>query len=486
MSWKRLGDFLPFFREERLNRPVPQGVTARGPGGIFAGPLFLSARLPACRLFHLPKRAMLTMKPFRSSAAVATLLVLPAVAAAQAPDTARLAALYERRDCFTLRETLAPLSGSRAPGLSFYRAFVAGAFNDPDASVREARAFLAWEGSKASPQRRAETLAILADNLVRAHRYGEAADVYAELLPTVADSARRAGLMMAMKVFAGFRGVPAQEVALAGELRVPITRDRAGLINVPVSARDTSERWVFDTGANLSTVTESSARAFGFRLIDTPVEIGTATGRNTQGKLAVAPELRIGTATVRNAVFLVLPDSALAFPQISYRIRGILGFPLIAALGEVTLTKAGELIVSPPTEIRGAGDDSNLCLNELEPLVRVSVGGERVHFGLDTGAAQSTLYPRFLAARRADVEARGTAKTARVGSAGGFREVPAYAYGPITLTIGGRDATLETVDVLTVPTVQRSAIVYGDVGQDVIRQFEAMTLDFRRMQIRFR
>lgn len=36
------------------------------------------------------------------------------------------------------------------------------------------------------------------------------------------------------------------------------------------------------------------------------------------------------------------------------------------------------------------------------------------------------------------------------------------------------------------PTSSDSDRFYGNIGQDVIRQFEAMTLDFRRMQLRFR
>lgn len=425
--------------------------------------------------------------PFRSSAALLALALSASPAAAQAGDTARLAALYDARDCFTLRETLAARPDDGAPETAFYRAFVAGAFNRPDESVAEARRYLEWAGSAPAPGRRVEAETILAENLVRAHRYGEAADVYARLLPEVTDSARRADFPMAVRVFGALRDVPAQTLELSGPLRVPLTRDKAGLVNVPVMVGDTGEHFVFDTGANLSTISESGARAFGFRIIDRPVEAGTASGRNTPGRLAVAPEFRIGAATVRNAVFLVLPDSALAFPQIDYRIHGIVGFPVIAALGEVTLTRAGELVVDPaPASSAGMDGEPNLCLNGLEPLVRVTMGPDTLHFGLDTGAQNSTLFPPFHALRRADVEGRGTERTTRVGGAGGSREMRSFAYGPVTLAVGGREATVARLSVLPERTIERSRYVYGDIGQDVIRQFEAMTLDFRRMQIRFR
>src|SRR4029078_8069324 len=117
---------------------------------------------------------------------------------------------------------------------------------------------------------------------------------------------------------------------------VPLTRDRANLMNIPVGEAGKEERFVFDTRANLSTIGETLARELGVRIIDRQILVGTATGARATSRLAIAPELRIGAATARNVVFLVLPDSALKFPQIGYEIRGIVGHPVIAALGEVT------------------------------------------------------------------------------------------------------------------------------------------------------
>jgi hypothetical protein len=73
-----------------------------------------------------------------------------------------------------------------------------------------------------------------------------------------------------------------------------------------------------------------------------------------------------------------------------------------------------------------------------------------------------------------------------VGGAGGMRQVRAYTLSPLVLRIGGREATVPQVRVYIEPTSSDSDRFYGNIGQDVIRQFEAMTLDFRRMQLRFR
>jgi aspartyl protease len=251
-----------------------------------------------------------------------------------------------------------------------------------------------------------------------------------------------------------------------------------------VQAGGATQDFIFDTGANLSTVVESTARALGFRMIDQAVQVGSTTGARTTAHLAVAPELRIGAATVRNAVFLVFPDSALAFPQIGYQIHGILGHPVIAALGEVTLTREGRLRV-PAHPSPAAAGEPNLCLDGLDNLVRASLGGETLLFGFDTGARSSRLFPPYYQRHRAAVEA-GQAKTAQIGGAGGMRTVRMFTIGPVSIAIGGATAALPSLEVMTEPTGERSGYADGDIGQDVITSFAAMTLDYRAMQLRFR
>jgi hypothetical protein len=92
----------------------------------------------------------------------------------------------------------------------------------------------------------------------------------------------------------------------------------------------------------------------------------------------------------------------------------------------------------------------------------------------------------FHAARRAQVEAGGAPTTVQTGGAGGMRDIRAYSLSPLVLRIGGREATVPQVRVFMEPVTGETDRLFGNIGQDIIRQFEAMTLDFRRMQIRFR
>jgi hypothetical protein len=417
---------------------------------------------------------------FRSSTAAVVAIML-AAGAAQGQDAARLAELYRRHDCFTAREALGV---SSSPDLAFYRGWVAAAFNRPDSAAAELRRFLASPVAGTDAERRVDARRLLADVLVREGRYGEAADAYARVAEAAPDS-EKADFANNVALFGALRGVPAQAVSFAGDVDLPTTRDRANLITLPVGVGDTTQNFIFDTGANLSTVSESAARALGLRMVDQGVEVGSVTGKRTTAHLAVAPELRIGAATVRDAIFLVFPDSALAFPQIGYQIHGILGQPVIAALGEVTLTREGRFLAPVRRSPPAAAAEPNLCLDQLDNLVRVTIAGEPQLFGFDTGAQASHLFPPYYERHRAQVEA-GTARELRIGGAGGMRTLRAYTLAPFALTIGGATASLPSIDATTEPTGERSRYADGDIGQDVIGTFQAMTIDYRAMQLRFR
>lgn len=410
-----------------------------------------------------------------------------APASGPAPDAAteaRLAELYRAQDCFGLRDALAGYGARRGGALDFYRAAADVAFSRPDAAIPELRRFLRSRPAAADPRRRQTAYELLADAYVRAGRYREAAQVYDRLAgDATTDSAGRGNASNVRGLWAALAGTPAQTVRVPGPVRIEAARDRAGLVNVPVAAGGATVGFVWDTGANLSTVTESTAREMGFRVLDATVDVGSSTGALTRARVGVAPELRIGEATVRDAVFLVFPDSALAFPQIDYQIRGIVGFPVIAAFGATTVMRSGGLVLAD-TAAGGGGGPQNLCMRGLMPIVAAEHEGRRLHFTFDTGAQTTSLYPPFHALHRAAVERR-PATTVRTGGAGGTREVRAFSYSPLVLALGGREVTVPTVSVFAERTTDDSEHVYGNLGQDVIRQFESMTFDFRRMQIRF-
>ena len=138
-------------------------------------------------------------------------------------------------------------------------------------------------------------------------------------------------------------GVAAQTIEFGPPAPIQTRRNELGLWVVPVDINSQRSEWILDTGASLSTVTESEARRMGLAIREVRGYARGYTGAKNVARLGVAGEVRVGYAHVRNVVFLVLADEALRMPPLKEPIHGILGLPELRALGCVDLSAKGEL-----------------------------------------------------------------------------------------------------------------------------------------------
>jgi hypothetical protein len=185
-------------------------------------------------------------------------------------------------------------------------------------------------------------------------------------------------------------------------------------------------------------------------------------------------------------VFLVLEDKSMSFPQINYQINGIVGFPVIEAFRQITFTRSDEILIpARPGVTIEAKVEQNLCLDDLNPVLLAAYNNRQMAFTLDTGAQTSTFYPEFFKAEETEIKRIAKSQNVRIGGAGGYREYPAYVAESLTLTVAGKNAELKNLEILIEPTNEDSRYFYGNLGQDLIRQFERMTLDFERMTLDF-
>lgn len=416
-----------------------------------------------------------------STALLATVACAPQARVAPAPAVAELARLYEAHDCFGMRDALR--TAPRFPELAFYRAWSAASFNRPDEAARYASEYLASRAAMRDSLHLWDAYSVLGDAHVKAYRYADAARAYRAAVAHARDSTKRAETQNAVNLWEAVSAVPAQTVERPRELRLSTMRDKVELLTTEVEAGGRRLPFVWDTGAGLSTITDSSAIEMGFRIVEAAVHVGAIEGGKVPTRLAVAPELRIGGATVRNAIFLVLPAANLSFPRIDYRVRGIVGFPVIAALSPATHLREGGILLEAPSSSAPGNAASNLCLDGLAPLLAVTHRGRRLHAGFDTGAQSSSFYPPFLAAFP---DAKGRGSSIGIAGVNGARQVPGLILPSLEIGVGGRTVTLPNARVLREHTMPNSTFLFGNLGQDVFRQFESMTVDFRAMELRAR
>ena len=384
--------------------------------------------------------------------------------------------MYERADYFGLRVALAQDPMPDNPRATLLHALVAHAFNDPAASNRELdRLGPNLTGLSGSLRVLAHRLRYR--NHFRLHEYAAAAAAAEHLFALESvDSAVLAEIDNELRLTRALADVPPQRVVRRTATSIP----RGDHARVPIQIGDSIRAYVFDTGANMSVMMHSEAEALGLEIRETGVEIGTSTGTRFTADVAVAPSVRMGGIEIANVAFLVVPDETLETGP-NFLVPGILGFPVLDALGEVEFRSNGVMHIP---EVVRSYDVHNLALRFLMPLVQLEVLNEPVVCELDTGATHSAMFMRFYERMRNRIEDLGRPDTVRIMGIGGERVIPAWVLDDVTMSLGQTNARLSNLPAYTIeldPTAEWASDCR--LGLDVLNSFTGYIVNVRSMTL---
>ncbi|MHB1871408.1 MAG: aspartyl protease family protein [Steroidobacteraceae bacterium] len=223
---------------------------------------------------------------------------------------------------------------------------------------------------------------------------------------------------------------------------LPITDAKANVIRVPVEIDGHRSGAMLDTGASLSTINASFATRFGIRMLRHRAAVGSSTRRSVGIRLGMAKQLQIGNATLKNVVFIVVPDSDLPIPR-RLKIGAIIGLPVIMTLGRLEFrnSSAPTLLYDVQRNQTTVHRDthSNMFLSSLTPYVLVHAAGSSVmlRMELDTGS-NSTVFTKNAMTVAPIFFSRAKRYVWHAGGVGGVvKERRALRLPEATLVIGG-------------------------------------------------
>ncbi|HKV91672.1 MAG TPA: retropepsin-like aspartic protease [Candidatus Angelobacter sp.] len=412
-------------------------------------------------------------------------LCMPARGFAQAATPAsarRLETLIQERKYLELERRLDEHHAPQDAG--FFRGIMANRKNRVAESIKLLEPLVSKFAAQPPSWREQELLRTLADDYAKSFEYAKSADTFAALLKrydkTLPPEQRRAAgeRQGAMQIL---RASPKQTVELNGPAMLASTRNKLGLIEIPVEIDGKREMWVLDTGANTSVVTESTARRIGLELLPGTAQTGGYTGAPVRFHVGVLPKLKIGNTIFHNVELDVAEDKEFNFG--GYQISGLVGYPLQSALGRITFYADGSVgLNTEPASKSG----SEMFMEEQMPAGAARAAGAERLFTLDTGAGSTFSFrfynvvkPQLTKAMRAHSELSG---------AGGTHKMRSYLLPELKMNIGGEDVTLKSVTVLPEPLGGDSVgdLFFGNLGQDVFGAFKSFTFDFQRMMVEAR
>jgi predicted aspartyl protease len=327
--------------------------------------------------------------------------------------------LLENHRFFDLRRELAQAAPDSVETL-FYRGVMECRFGEENSGIRKLQQVLATNPSLALGGRSHEEMAWAFERL---GHYKEAAEQWAEALRSIPKDAsdysedENTGLLMS-----SLSDAPPQTVDFGEAVSVHATRNRLGTWDVPVEVNHVQGGWIFDTGADQSTITESEAKRMGLTVVETKAYVsGCCAGEKNKMRLAVARDLQFGGAQVHNVVLLVLPDESLNLRPLHYQITGILGIPVMRALGTVAISSDG--LIRMHESRTAVAETPNLFFDgEEKAVVETSHNQHLLQVVVDTGANDTTLYPSFRdAMTREEVRKLQKRRETRAGAGGSVR-----------------------------------------------------------------
>jgi predicted aspartyl protease len=253
-----------------------------------------------------------------------------------------------------------------------------------------------------------------------------------------------------------------------------------GNLFLPVTASGITGYYIADTGANISAMCESEARRLGLKLEETSTKLGDINGTGSTMHLAVVPDMWIGKTHLKNVAFTIYPDANEPFVDLPKGHKGVLGIPVLIALGAFRVDKDNRVDILP-----GPATTSNkglpVAFDAQNPTIQMSLNGKKFIFTLDTGAERTELWPVFASAFP-DLMRTGIKKDHKITGISGSATHESIELPAVHFSLG-KDITLAPASVLANADVPGSEWAGGNLGFDLVSQLTPITFDFRAMQL---
>ncbi|MBS1827945.1 MAG: aspartyl protease family protein [Acidobacteria bacterium] len=393
---------------------------------------------------------------------------LPAVCFAADPRGSDLQLLFESRRWFELRDAV-----ERTDAPPFYRGAVSCVFDNVGAAEK-----LFQKVIQANP-RSAQSFdahGLLASAHMRAGHYRQ---TLTHLQAMQAIHPDFGGLKSAIALFGALSRQPQPAVAKRRFSRIPMSDD----MFLPASVNGKAAHYGFDSGADLSMMSEAEARRLALTIhqVAGAAFQDTASGNSVGIRFANVARLVVGEHDLRNVTFLVVPNDAMPFVQLPAEKQGIIGFPVLLAFRTVRWDRGGSF------QIGFRGDRSsrkpNLCVPEnSSPIVEGFHESRRISLLLDTGSGRTALTPRFAKDFPGAVEQAVRKDSTQLRGLGGSTTVEVTRLPEVKFRAGDFDLVLSPAEVLPQDSKVDRSTYHVWLGMDLLGQARRVTLDFDSMR----
>jgi hypothetical protein len=266
------------------------------------------------------------------------------------------------------------------------------------------------------------------------------------------------------------------------DTEIKVIKDLAGynLLRVK-SQNDSIVNMVFDTGANVNVVSESTAKKLNLRILPKAlVYVMGATGTRNASKIAIADRGSVENIEFKNAEFIVFPDSLLTFANGRYKINGVIGFPIIMRFESIRFTDS--LIYIPKNPVAKT-NTPNLFIKGDDYIIDIAYKNKKLPFFFDTGNSNTSFYKNMYEADSMNFKALKDTVFS-YSSVGGTITVKAKLLPEIKLDCGSKSFVLNNTYIALEKNILNPDL-YGSIGKDFVNQYKSILMCFKYAYIDF-
>jgi predicted aspartyl protease len=274
----------------------------------------------------------------------------------------------------------------------------------------------------------------------------------------------------------------ATTVIMNTDTKIKVIKDIAGynLLRVK-SNNDSIVDMIFDTGANVNVVSESTAKKLNLRILPKAVVyVMGATGTRNASKIAIADQGSIENIEFKNAEFIVFPDSLLTFANGRYKINGVIGFPIIMRFESILFTDS---LIYLPKNAGVRTNIPNLFIKGDDYIIDVAYKNKKLPFFFDTGNSNTSFYKNMY-----DIDSinfKSLKDTVfSYSSVGGTITNKAKLVPEIKLDCGSKSFVLNNTYIALEKNILNPDL-YGSIGKDFVNQYKSILMCFKYAYIDF-
>lgn len=335
---------------------------------------------------------------------------------------------------------------------------------------------------------------LLVKNYAQLGQYDKATEMLAGLIPQIEsfyDPTELASMRKRLELYEALRNVSGLMVYNKNQ-PVILSKDELGLLTIPVKGSNGKKHdLVLGTGTAMSILSESTAADLGANILSESVAI--LEFPDVRAKVGVSSKWQLGSLVAENAVFYIVPDSALTITSttkfvegkpVQHPVEGIVGWNFIRALGKLQITRSGKLSFNIEKPVN---TPQNLMVVDGVPYVELISGNETLLFSLNTGAVETSLTNDYYEKHKDQlkqpindvvIEMRGMDSTAK-------NRVLVLPNFPLQL--GGTPTVVPTVsvtvDLRSNPEPSKLEPMDGTIGQNAINLYNRMVIDMENMSV---